>query len=180
MAVIACDTRQQEGKHEVKHRWFESHGITLVRMKLDFGDYMTDGSNVSIDTKRDLLELVQCVGRDHARFGREMDRARDAGYRLVILTETPIVRSVESLAGWTNDRCMRCMFRRRGCDPHEGSGRCMAGHARPMQGPQLAKSCMTMARNHGCSFEFVHPRDSAKRICELLGLEVDTDGGRAS
>lgn len=179
MAVITCDTRQQAGKHETKHKWFEDHGFTLARMKLDFGDYMTPGSNVSVDTKRNLRELVQDVGRDHARFGREMDRARDAGYRLVILTETSAARTLDDVNGWVNDTCRRCMkYRMHICDPSTAPVHCLAGHKRPMQGPQLAKCCATMAKNHGCVFEFVHPRDSARRICELLGLGVSEDGDR--
>lgn len=176
MAVIQVDTRQQANKHEYKHQWLEDHGFTLARMKLDFGDYMTPGSNVSVDTKRNLRELVQDVGRDHARFGREMDRAREAGYKLVILTETCAAETLDDVGLWTNDTCKKCVhYRTCMCDPSTAPVHCLAGHKRPMQGQQLAKSCATMAKNHGCAFEFVRPRDSAKRICKLLGLEV-TDG----
>ena len=56
--TIYEDSRQQAGKHEAKHAWFAAHGIELVRKKLDTGDYATDGSNVLVDTKRNIAEVA--------------------------------------------------------------------------------------------------------------------------
>ena len=76
MAVIYEDTRQQDGKHLQKQEWWKAHGIEVVRRKLDFGDYATDGSNVVVDTKRNVAEIAQNInGRQHARFKRECERA---------------------------------------------------------------------------------------------------------
>ena len=80
--ILYEDTRQVLGKHDRKNEWWRSHGVEVVRRKLDFGDYMVDGSNVSVDTKRNISEVAMDCGRDHDRFAREMDRAREAGYRL--------------------------------------------------------------------------------------------------
>ena len=89
MAKIYEDTRQQSGKHENKARWWEGHGVEVERAKLDFGDYMAaDGSsNIVVDTKRSIDEVAMDCGRDHARFVREMERAKAAGCRLVVLIE---------------------------------------------------------------------------------------------
>jgi hypothetical protein len=172
--IIFEDTRQQKGKHEAKRQWFESHGIELVRKKLDAGDYTADHSNILIDTKRSLSEVAMDVGRDHKRFAREMERARDAGYRLVVLVEVGFpYRSTEDVAKWVNDTCRRCDYYRRVlCDPN-ASGRCRRYRSKPMRGSTMAKIIQSMERDYGCRFEYVNPRYSARRICEILGVNYE-------
>jgi hypothetical protein len=169
--IVYEDTRQQTGKHEAKRQWFEEHGIQLVRKKLDAGDYATDHSNILIDTKRNLSEVAMDVGRDHARFVREMERARDAGYRLVVLVEVGYpYRSTDDVARWTNDACRRCDHFKRGlCDPN-ANGRCKKYRSKPMRGTTMARTIRTLEERYGCRFEYVNPRYSARRICELLGV----------
>lgn len=169
--ILYEDTRQQSGKHKAKNEWFAAHGIEVVRRKLDAGDYATDQSNVLVDTKRNLSEVAMDVGRDHDRFAREMERARDAGYRLVILVEVGFpYRSTADVAKWTNDACRRCdYYKRLLCDP-SSAGRCRRYRSKPMRGQTLAKIITSMERDYGCRFEYVNPRYSARRICELLGV----------
>lgn len=169
--ILYEDTRQQDGKHEAKHAWFAEHGIEVVRKKLDAGDYATDQSNILVDTKRGLAEVSMDVGRDHKRFAREMERARDAGYRLVILVEIGApYRTTKDVMRWTNDACKRCEFYRRLlCDPN-ASGRCRKYRSKPMRGMTMAKIIESMEREYDCRFEYVNPRYSARRICELLGM----------
>ncbi len=172
--VIYEDTRQREGKHEAKRAWFEAHGIEVVRKKLDTGDYATDQSNILIDTKRNLAEVAMDVGRDHDRFAREMERTRAAGCRLVVLVEVGFpYRSTEDVTKWVNDTCRRCdYFRRVLCDPN-ASGRCRKFRSKPMRGSTMAKIIQSMERDYGCRFEYVNPRYSARRICELLGVSYE-------
>ena len=88
MAKIYEDTRQQvhDGdKHAAKHEWWAAHGVEVERRKLDFGDYMAEGSNRSIDTKRDIYEMMANIGSGYRRIDHECARAREAGYRLVFL-----------------------------------------------------------------------------------------------
>lgn len=172
--IVYIDTRQQRGKHDVKHAWFAAHGVDTERKTLDFGDYMVDGSNISIDTKRDIDEIAKNInGRGHDRFKRECIRARDAGYRLVILVENrDNVHSVSDLAGWTNGHCAACAERKRDrCDPHDNSGKCSKhGTRKPIQGERLARAMSTMSERYGVRFEFCEPKESARIICELLGV----------
>ena len=172
--VIYEDTRQQKGKHESKRAWFEAHGIEVVRKKLDAGDYATDQSNILIDTKRNLAEVAMDVGRDHDRFAREMERARDAGCRLVVLVEVGFpYRSTEDVTKWVNDTCKRCDYYRRVlCEP-SASGRCRRYRSKPMRGSTMAKIIQSMERDYGCRFEYVNPRYAARRICELLGVSYE-------
>ena len=172
--IVYEDSRQKIGKHEAKRQWFESHGIELVRKKLDAGDYAADNSNILIDTKRSLSEVAMDVGRDHKRFAREMERARDAGYRLVVLVEVGHpYKTTQDVARWTNDACKRCeYYRRLLCDP-VSSARCQKFRTKPMRGTTMARIIESMERDYGCTFEYVNPRYAARRICELLGVTVD-------
>lgn len=172
--IIYEDTRQQKGKHKAKRQWFEAHGIEVVSRKLDTGDYATDTSNVLVDTKRNLAEVAMDVGRDHDRFARELARARDAGYRLVILVEVGFpYRTTADVARWTNDACKRCdYYKRLMCDP-SASGRCRKYHGKPMRGSTMAKIITSLERDYDCRFEYVNPRYSARRICELLGVSYE-------
>lgn len=173
--ILYEDSRQQQGKHNRKNVWWKSHGVHVERKKLDFGDYMVDGSNVSVDTKRNLAEVAMDCGRDHDRFAREMERARDAGYRLVILVEVGgNYRSVDDVVRWTNDVCKRCWEYKRGaCKPSRDQ--CGKYRRRPMTGKTLAKIMRGMERDYGCVFDFVHPLMAGKRVCEWLGVRYDGD-----
>lgn len=175
MGVIEEDSRQQRGKHAEKHRWWADHGVTCLERcrALPFGDYVTDGSNIAVDTKRDVRELAMDAGRDHARFRRELERARDAGWRLVVLTENRDgVRSAADLARWVNPTCRRCELAHTGhCHPLD-AGRCdMYGlRQRPLSGERFARMIATLSSRYGAVFEFCDPSRSAERICELLGV----------
>lgn len=176
MAVIYEDSRQQANKHEIKHAWWASHGVSTVRRKLDFGDYMADGSNVSVDTKRSIDEIAQNInGKSHARFKRECQRAQSEGHRLVILVENREgVRDYDSLRKWTNGHCVRCGERAHGCNPRETSSKCPKhGTRKPIQGPRLAKAMQTMHARYGVEFMFCKPDESARIVCELLGVDYE-------
>lgn len=173
---IYCDTRQHDGKHDRKMKWWADHGVETEVRKLDFGDYMADGSNVSVDTKRGIAEIAQNISRDHARFRRECDRAAEAGCRLVILVENREgIRDTAGVRSWRNPHCYRqCRVRAAvGCDPRAG-GRC-AWHKtmKPIQGGRLAKAMETMEARHGVLFMFCRPEESAQTICELLGVSYE-------
>ena len=180
--IIKVDTRQQAGKHIIKNEWWASHRVPTVRIKLDFGDYMTDGSNISIDTKRNIAEIAQNInGKNHDRFKRECLRAREAGYRLIILTENHDgITDVDGVKKWMNDHCVKCGTRRKvSCNPYDGAKCPRHGTRKPIQGSRLAKAMSTMSERYGVRFEFCNPHETAKRICELLGVsyERDADGG---
>ena len=169
--MVTEDSRQQQGKHTHIATWMEAHGVAFDQRSraLPFGDYVSDnGSNVVVDTKKDVQELVMDVGRDHDRFVRECDKARAAGFRLVVLVESSARYNDRSqLAKWVSKVCLMC----RRCRPSE-QGRCKKYRTRPMQGQTLVKILDALERRHGVCFEFVSKARCARRICELLGEEV--------
>lgn len=173
---IWIDTRQKKHKHDNIDLWFSAHGVEYEYKKLDFGDYMRDGSNVSIDSKQDLAEVCANVGRDHKRFVRECDRAVAAGYRLYILVEQGGgYRCVDDVRMWTNPVCIRCARRKNGeCRPHEPV-RCARYRSTPMQGRTLAKIMAGIEVNHGCKWLFCNKRQTARIICDLLGVKYERE-----
>ena len=68
--ILLEDSRQKEGKHQYKKRYFERNGIEVRRTKLYVGDYtLPTDQSVCIDTKKDLQEVVMDIcGAEHERF----------------------------------------------------------------------------------------------------------------
>lgn len=147
--VIIEDTRQQSGKHDIKHNWFVTHDISLVRSKLPFGDY-APVPKISIDTKRDMDEIAGNIcGKEHKRFINECKAARDAGCKLIILVENDLgISDISQVHTWENPRSVYSD----GC----------------IQGPRLQKAMETIQERYGVTFMFCSPEESAQRITELL------------
>ena len=115
-----------------------------------------------------MQEVAGNVGHDHARFVRECDRAAEAGYRLYILVEEhPEYADRDLLARWVSGVCRRC----RKCDPLES--KCVARRFKPLNGPTLRKIIDRIEYDHGARFLFCDKRDTARVICELLGVKFE-------
>ena len=175
MTKIQIDTRQQANKHMHVDSWFDAHGVEYFYKKLDFGDYAAvgNGSNIVCDTKQTVQELAGNCGREHARFARELDRARDAGCRLFILVEEhEAYNDRERLHRWVCRTCRMCPeFRAKRCDPSADA--CRVRRFKPMNGATLAKIVTKLEQDHGALFLFTRRGDSARTICDLLGVEYD-------
>lgn len=160
MTVIIEDTRQQLGKHTAKNDAWVAMGLRVVRSKLVVGDYMLVGGTVSVDTKKDVLELCMDVDQQHERSRGELMLARDCGIQLIVLVENGDgVADLETLSRWKNPRA--AINRRRGLRP-------------PISGARLARACKTMEQRYGVRFEFCRPEDAGARVIELL------EGGNGS
>lgn len=166
--LILVDSRQQEGKHNLKEKWFAEHGIETRRTKLYVGDYtLPTDQSVCIDTKKDIQELVSDIcGKQHERFRNECIRAQEAGIRLIILTENrgghikdniiqPTITSLDELHRWKNPRLF--IF-------YGGKQK----YPRATRGVTLMRSCMTMEQKYGVKFLFTTPEKSAEKIVKLL------------
>lgn len=78
-------------------------GVPYRVEKLDAGDYMLEGGKVTIDTKQDLEELSRNLlnKADHARFMKEVRRAKDAGLHLVVLCRHGgHIKAIKDVATW--------------------------------------------------------------------------------
>lgn len=149
---IQEDTRQQAGKHDIKHEWFQEHGVELVRCKLPFGDYALLPP-VSVDTKNSMDEIAANIcGAEHDRFIRECKAAKAAGTKLIILVENELgITDISQVHTWQNPRAVYS--------------------PKAVQGSRLQKAMETISERYGVSFMFCSPQESAERIMELLRWE---------
>ena len=150
--IIQEDTRQQAGKHDLKHEFFEGQNIGVVRSKLPWGDY-APVPPVSVDTKANMDEIAANIcGKEHKRFITECKAARDAGCQLIILVENDVgISDVSEVHRWINPRVIY-------------SPNCV-------QGPRLQKAMETISERYGVRFEFCTPEEAGKRVVELLSDE---------
>jgi len=155
---IQEDTRQQAGKHDIKHAYFDDNKIGVVRCKLPFGDY-APVPPVSIDTKANIDEIAANIcGKEHKRFINECKAARDAGCQLIILVENDVgISDLEEVHKWINPRVIY-------------SPNCV-------QGPRLQKAMETISDRYGVQFLFCAPAESGKQITEILSNYDNGRGG---
>lgn len=161
---ILTDSRQQAGKHRMKEAWFEANGIGTTRTKVPVGDYCL-APKCSVDTKRDIYELIQDIDQEHIRFRNECIHARDMGCRLVVLVENEDgVTDLSTLCGWVEPIDHFVMRKRISHNDR----------ARRKSGKRFATACKTMQEKYGVEFRFCKPAEAAQIITEILGGE---DGG---
>lgn len=145
------DTRQQAGKHEIKHAAWEAHGIHVVRCALPAGDYMLF-PRVLVDTKANMAEIAQNIGgseAEHRRFRNELILAHENGCHLYILVENDEgIRDIEGVRTWVNPRRI--------------------DSPKAITGERLAKAMLTMQERYGVTFLFCSPEKAAATICFLL------------
>lgn len=85
---IIVDTREKPKAIDGILEHFDKAGISYERSKLLFGDYMDyNRPGVVIDRKQNIAELAKNCTVEADRFKREMEKAKRAGARLVILVE---------------------------------------------------------------------------------------------
>lgn len=147
--IIQEDTRQQAGKHNIKHAFFENADVGVVRCKLPFGDY-APVPPVSIDTKKDMDEIAQNIcGNAHIRFINECKAARDAGCKLIILVENTVgIRDISQVHIWQNPRS------------------CYSPNC--VQGPRLQKAMETISTRYGTEFRFCEPEEAGGIIIQII------------
>ena len=141
---LTVDSREKKNSHILA--WFDKHGIEYEVKKLDVGDYMIDGNDtISIDRKASIDELsTNLLNRaDHARFWREVRRAKDTGIKLIILIESNKYTDIPSLIDWKS----------------KYSG---------VNGRSLIDAIYRAHISYGVEFIFCSKRSTGKRIVELL------------
>ena len=83
---IWIDSREKKCDH-IKES-FDRHGIKYEIRKLDEGDYQIDGqTNLTVDRKKDMQEMYNCVVNDKSRFYKEVRRCHQKGIKLYVLIE---------------------------------------------------------------------------------------------
>ena len=85
---LIIDTREKPKAIQSIIKTFDEYGIKYETSKLLFGDYMDfNRPGLVIDRKQNIAELAKNVTTDYKRFVAELERAKAAGTKLVILVE---------------------------------------------------------------------------------------------
>lgn len=114
------------------------------------GDYVNlDNPKVVIDRKKDLQEVAGNVCQQHDRFIRELELARELGFKMIILVEEPTITSLTNVCSWYN-------WRRR-------------SNPKAINGKTLYKIMSTIAEKYDVTWEFTTKQNCGKRIVEILG-----------
>ena len=138
--MIFIDSREKENLHI--RDYFDKVGqLYTPPVALKYGDYAAERTNpkITIERKRNLLELSANLGKHHERFRNELLRARDCGARIIVLIEetTPIWQ-------WKSKRTK-------------------------MTGFQMKKIMETMAAKYPVEWRQCEPYESGQKIIEILG-----------
>ena len=145
--IIQVDSREQKFDHIT--RYFDDQGIKWVKSKCVVGDYVNlENPMVVIDRKKDLQEVAGNVCQQHDRFVRELELAKELGFRLIVLVEEPTITSLPNVCSWYN-------FRKR-------------TNPRAISGKTLYKIMSTMAEKYGVEWQFCKKHECGKRIIEIL------------
>ena len=111
--LLLIDTREKPQAITGILKEFDKAGITYSRTKLLFGDYMDyNRPGVVIDRKQSIAELAKNVTTEQRRFVAELERAKAAGARLVILVEQDrykdrgrwvFIKELSDIMLWSNE-----------------------------------------------------------------------------
>lgn len=182
---IGVDVNQLTGSHAksnyLKHRQLLALGADILPLKIPYGDYILITCEVedvaarmggyenihkadlrghipiSIDTKKDLIELCGNVCQHHERFKKELLKPiKDGNARLIILVEDKDIKCLADVYLWQNPR--------------------LRNNPKAVKGPALYKSLCTIRDEYHVRFEFCSRADTGKRIIELLTEEGECDG----
>lgn len=86
--MLLVDSREKPKAIKTILKEFEREGVPYSVTKLFIGDYQDYGNPfLIIDRKQSIQELAANCTRDHDRFKRELERAKEVGATLVILVE---------------------------------------------------------------------------------------------
>lgn len=189
--IVIEDKAQQNNKHELKHAYFESHGIYWERYPLPVGDYILANEQVldviarkqkrgtdvkkmdflgtyqtCVDTKKDMQEIIGNIcGPQHDRFRDECILAQNNGIKLYVLIENENgVKSIDDLEEWDNPR----LRIQKWITTPSGQRRKVFKYPDATKGTTLAKAIRTMTKKYGVEFQFCRPEESGAKILELL------------
>ena len=151
MMTIQIDTREKQKAIQKIVAEFDKREISYFSSKLYVGDYMNlDNPRIIIDRKQNLAELCQNVVQGHKRFTRELQRAVDAGIKLIILCEHGgSIKKLEDVINWKNPRLKISPM--------------------AVSGERLYKILYSIQTKYNVDFLFCDKRNTGKRIIELLG-----------
>lgn len=151
--IIIQDTREQANKHDYVLDWFEKNNYKVVRSKLFVGDYtFLDKQSICVDTKKDLLEVIGNVTKQHKRFVDELKRASENGIKLYILVCEDEISELADVNRWYNPR--------------------LKYNPKSMRGTTLFKILFKIEKEYNTKFYFTSKEKCGEMIIKLLEKEI--------
>lgn len=140
--VIQSDSREQKNSEVLEY--FDLIQQPYFVSKVYAGDYINfSRPKVAIDLKASLLECAQNLGKDHARFLREVLRVKnEMRCDLVVLVREPL-QSLEEVKEWSNPRSQ-------------------------VKGETLYKIMRTMTERYGVLWRFCSRENAGQKILSIL------------
>ena len=146
--VIQIDSREQ--KYDYVLKYMDDNGIKYVRSKCVVGDYVNlENPMVVIDRKQSLQEVVGNVTTQHTRFVRELELAKELGFKLIVLIEEPDIKTLGEVPSWYNWRLKK--------------------NPKAVSGKKLYRIMTTMQEKYDVNWIFTTKAKCGKKIVELLG-----------
>ena len=149
--TIFVDTREKARAIKTVLAEFDKQGIKHISSKIYVGDYMSlDNPKVIVDRKQNLNEVCNNVCQDHKRFITEIEKANEAGIKLIFLVEHGgKIKCLEDVNGWYNPRLKTSPL--------------------AVSGQRLFKILYSIKNKYGVEFLFCTKAETGKKIIELLG-----------
>lgn len=151
--LLLVDTREKPKAIENILATFDAESVPVARSKLLFGDYADyNRPGVVIDRKQNIAELAKNVTVERARFISELERAKAANAKLVILVEQNrykdrdkwiSVKDISDLMLWSN--------------PHT-----------KIRGEKVFRVLSELIYKYNISVIFCDKRVTGKRILEII------------
>lgn len=140
--IVQCDSREQCNSEILEY--FEMVKQPYFISKVYSGDYVNFKSpKVTIDAKKDLVELCGNLTKDHTRFRNEILRAKNEMHcDMVVLIREPL-NSLEDVKNWSSKRTK-------------------------MSGKQLYKIMRTMAEKYGVIWRFCTRENAGAKIIQII------------
>lgn len=140
--IIQSDSREQKNSEVLEY--FDLIQQPYFVSKVYAGDYINfSRPKVAIDLKKDLCEVAGNLGKDHARFLREVLRVKnEMRCDLVVLIREPL-KSLEQVKEWSNPRSQ-------------------------VKGETFYKIMRTMTERYGVLWRFCSRENAGKKILSIL------------
>lgn len=148
--TIQIDSREKEKAIRQIVGYFDSHNVSHYTSKLFVGDYQNlDSPRLVVDRKQNMTEVASNLCQDHDRFRAELQRAKDAGIKIIILVEHGDgIESIEDVIFWENPR--------------------LKLSPKAMTGERLYQIMQTVARKYDCEWRFCDKEHTGEEIVRLL------------
>lgn len=140
--ILIQDCREKHGHHNSIQHYCREHNITIIRKRLNVGDYMFPDGKIAVDTKQDLAELANDLYRDKLAFNKKYKKCLQDGIRLIVLVEEN-VQSLNDIVKWK---------------PKFGK----------VNGRMLLDLMQTVSLSYGCEFKFADKKNVGSAIISLL------------